>query len=93
MLLCPRNGIFLLLYSLPDSQLKVPIKIKTDGGFVVLINQLPICDYSLDVISCSQPINMNLHLIKNVRSPANKFDAVSKAYANRIKNKAAVGKI
>ena len=50
-----------------------------------MINQLPICDFSQDVILCSQPIDMNLHLMKNVRSPVNKFDAVNKAYVNRIK--------
>ena len=60
-----------LSYSSPDSQLKVPIKIKTDAGFIILINQLPICDFGHDVILCSQPIDMNLHLIKNVKSPVN----------------------
>ena len=72
-------------YSLLDSQLKVPIKIKTDGDFVIVINQLRICDFGQDVILCSQPIDMNLHLIKNVQSPVNGFDAVNKAYADRIK--------
>ena len=47
--------------------------------FAIFINQLPICDFSQDVISCSQPIDMNLHLIKNVKSPVNKFDAVNKS--------------
>ena len=37
-----------LSYSLPNSHLKVPIKIKTDGGFFILINQLPICDVGQD---------------------------------------------
>ena len=36
---------------------------------------------------------MNLHLIKNVKSPVNKFDAVNKAYAHRIKYRAATGNI
>ena len=36
---------------------------------------------------------MNLHLIKNVKSPVNKFDAVNKAYADRIKYKTAIGNI
>ena len=63
----------MISYSLLDSQLKVPIKIKTDGGFITLINQLDICDSSQDVILCSQTIDMNLYLIKNVKSPANKF--------------------
>ena len=83
----------MLSYSLPDSQLKVPIKIKTDGGLIILINQLPICDFGQDVILCSQPIDMNLHLIKNVKSPVNKSNAVNKAYADRLKYKTATGNI
>ena len=44
-----------LSYSLPDSQLSVvvPAKIKSDGGFLILTNQLPICDFGQDVILCS----------------------------------------
>ena len=34
---------------------------KTDGGFLILINQQPICHFSQDVILCSQPIDMDLH--------------------------------
>ena len=83
----------MLSYSFPDSGLSVPVKIKTDGGFAILINQPPICDFSQDVISCSQPIDMNFHLIKNVKSLVNKFDAVNKAYADRIKYKTATGNI
>ena len=79
-----------LSYFLPDSQFKVPIKMKTDGGFIILINQLPLCDFGQDAILCSQPIDMNLHLIKNVKSPVNRFDAVNKAYADRIKYKTAI---
>ena len=79
----------MLPYSLLDSHLNVPIKIKTDGGFIILINQLPICDFGHDVILCSQPIDMNLHLIKNLKSPVNRFDAVNKAYSDRIKFKTA----
>ena len=82
-----------LSYSLPDSQLKVPIKIRTDRGFIILVNQLPICDFGQYVILCSQPVDMNLHLIKNVKSPVNKFDAVNKAYADRLKYKTAIGNI
>ena len=59
--------------------------------FAIMINELPICDFSQDVISCSQPIDMNLHLIKNVKSPVNKLDAVNKAYVNRIKYKTTTG--
>ena len=85
--------INVLSYSLSDAQLKVPIKIKTDGCFIILINQLPICDFGQDVILCSQPIDMNLHLVKNVKSPVNRFHAVNKAYADRIKYKTAIGNI
>ena len=58
-----------------------------------MINQLPICDFGQTVILCSQPIDMNLHLIKNVKSPVHKFDAVNKAYADSIKYKTAIGNI
>ena len=77
----------MLSYSVPDSGLPVPIKIKTDGGFAILINKLPICDFSQNVKSCSQPIDMNIHLNKNVESPVSKFGAVNKAYVDRIKYK------
>ena len=80
-------------YSLPDSGLPVPVKIKTDGDFAILINQLSICDFSQDVILCSQPIDKDQHSIKNVMSPVNKFDAVNKAYADRIKCKTSTGNI
>ena len=36
---------------------------------------------------------MNQHLIKNVKSPVNKFDAVNKAYVDHIKYKTATGTI
>ena len=55
-----------------------------------MINQLPICDFGQDKISCSQLIDMNLHLINNVTGPVNKFDAV-KFY--RIKYKTAIDNI
>ena len=32
---------------------------------------------------------MNLHLIKNVKSPVNRFDAVNKAYVDGVKYKTA----
>ena len=69
------------------------VKIKTDGDFGILINQLAICDFGQDVILCCQPIDMNLHLNKNVTSLVNKFDAVNKAFADRIKYKTAIGNI
>ena len=56
----------MLSYSIPNSRLPVPVKIKTDGGFTILVNQLLICDFGQDVIACSQPIDMDLHLIRNV---------------------------
>ena len=34
---------------------------------------------------------MDLHLIKNVKSPVNRCDAVNKAYVDRIKYKTATG--
>ena len=71
----------------------MPVKIKTDVGFAILINQVPICDFGQDIISCSQPINMDLHFIKNVKSPVNKLDAVNTAYIDRIKYKTATRNI
>ena len=81
----------MLSYSTPNSGLPVPVNIKIDGGFAILINQLPICDFSQDVISCSQLIDMNLHLITNVESLVNKLDAVNKAYVDRIQYKTTTG--
>ena len=51
------------------------------------------CVFGQDLISCSQPIEMEDHLIKNVKNPVNKFDAVNKAYVDRIKYKTATGNI
>ena len=50
----------MLSYSFPDSGLPVPVKIKTNEGFAVLINPLHICYFSQDVILCSQTIDVNL---------------------------------
>ena len=58
----------MLSYSVRNSGLSVPVMLKTDGSFAILINQLSTCDFSQDVISCSQPIDMNLHSIKNAKS-------------------------
>ena len=77
----------MLTYFMPNSGLPVPIKIKTDVGFAILINELPICVFGQDEILCSRPIDMDQHSIKNVMSPVNKLDAVSKAFADRIKYK------
>ena len=71
----------------------MPIKIKTDVGLAILINELPICDFDRDEILCSRPIDMDHHSIKNVKNPVNKLDSVNKAYADRIKYKSAIGVI
>ena len=80
-----------LTYAIPSSGLPVPIKIKTDVGFGILINELPICVFSWDEILCSRPINMDQHLIKNVKNPVERFDAVNKAYVDRVKYKSFTG--
>ena len=56
-----------------------------------MINELPICVFGRDEILCSRPIDMGQHLIKNVKSPVHKFDAVDQAYFDRIKYKTATG--
>ena len=71
----------------------MPVKIKTDGGFAILINQLPIYNFRQDVILCSQPIDMDHHSIMNVKSSANRCDAVNKAYADRLKYKTVISNI
>ena len=48
-----RTDTNMLSYSVPDSQFPVPIKIKTDGCFLILINKQPICDFGQDAIFCS----------------------------------------
>ena len=70
----------------------MPIKIETNVGFAILFNELPICDTGRDEILCSRLIAVDLHLIKNANSPVNKFDAVNKAYVDRIKYQIATGK-
>ena len=74
----------MLMYTIPNSGLPVPIKIKTDVGFGILINELPICIYSRDEILCSRPIDMEQHSIKNVKNPVERFDAVNKAYVDHL---------
>ena len=76
----------LLTYSVPNSELPVPIKIKTDVGFAILIDELPICVFCRDEILCSQPIDKDQHSIKNVKNLIDRLDAVNKAYADRIKS-------
>ena len=75
----------MLTYSVPNSGLPVPVKIKTDVGFATLIDELPICVFGRDEILCSRPMDMDQNSIKNVKSPDNKFDEVNKAYVDRIK--------
>ena len=83
----------MLSYSVPNSGLPVPVKIKTDIGFSILINELPICVFGRDEILCSRPIDMDQHSIMNVKNPADRLDAVNKSYADRIKYKTAIGNI
>ena len=83
----------MLTYSIPNSGLPVPVKIKTDVGFAVWIKELPVCVFGQDEILCSQPIDMNQHSIKNMKNPIGRLDAVNKAYADRIKYKTASGNI
>ena len=77
----------MLTYSISNSGLPVPTKIKTNVGFAILIDELPICVFGRDEIVCSRPIDMDQHSIKNVKSPVDRLDAVNKAYADRIKYK------
>ena len=83
----------MLTYSIPNSGLPVPIKITTDVGFAILINELPICVFGRDEILCSRPIDMDQHSIMNLKNPVDRLGAVNKAYADRIKYKTASGNI
>ena len=74
----------ILSFFIPNSGLAVPIKIKTDVGFAILINERPIRVFDRDKILCSRPIDMDQHSIMNVKNPVNKLDAVNKAYAGHI---------
>ena len=65
----------------------MPIKIKTDVGFAIFIDKLPICVFGRDEIFCSRPIDMDQHSIKNLKNPIDRLDAVNKVYADRIKYK------
>ena len=79
----------MLAYSVPTPGLPVPIKITTNVGFAIFIDELPICVSGLDEILCSRPIDMDQHSIKNVKIPTDRLDAVNKAYTDRIKYKIA----
>ena len=63
----------------------MPIKIKIDVGFAILIDELPMFVFGRDEILCSRPIDMDQHSIKNVKNLADRLDPVNKAYADRIK--------
>ena len=66
-------------------------QIKTDVGFAILINELPICVFGRDAILCGRSIDMDQHLIKNVKNPTDRLDAVNNTYADRIKYKTVTG--
>ena len=83
----------MLSYSLPNSGLPLPVKIKTHVGFGILIKEQPVCVFGLDEIVCSQSIDMDQHSIKNVKIPIDRLDAVNKDYADRMKYKTASGNI
>ena len=75
----------MLTYSVPNSGLPVHVKIKTDEGFAILIDELPICVFGRDEVLCSRPIDVNHHSINNVKNPTDRLDAFDKAYTDRIK--------
>ena len=83
----------MLSYSVPNSGLPTPVKIKADVAFAILIKELSVCVFSQDEILYNQPIDMELNSIKNVKNPVDRLDAVNKAYADRIKYKTASGNI
>ena len=51
----------MLTYTIPNSGLPVPIKIKADVGFAILIKELPACVFGQDEILCNQLIDMDQH--------------------------------
>ena len=67
--------------------------IKTDVGFSILINELPICVFGRDEIFCVRHIDMDQHSIINLKNSTDRLDAVNKAYTDRIKYKTASGNI
>ena len=80
-------------YRIPNSGLPLPVKIKTDVGFAILINELPICVFGRNEIFCSRPIEMDQHSIINLKNPTDRLYAVNKAYTDRIKYKTAFDNI
>ena len=83
----------MLSYIVPNSGLPVLVKIKTDIGFAIFIDELPICVFGRDEMLCSRPIDMDQHSIKNVKKPTDRLDVVNKAYADYAKYKTATGNI
>ena len=83
----------MLSSSVPISGLPVPVRIKTDIGFAILIDELPTCVFGRNEIVCSRSIDMDQYSVKNVKNPADRLDAVNKAYADRIKYKTATSNI
>ena len=81
----------MLSSSVPNSELPLPVNIKTDVGFAVLIDELPIYVFDRDEILCSRPIDVDQHSIKNVKNPVERFDAVNKAYVDRVQYKSFTG--
>ena len=69
------------------------MKIKTDVGFAILIDEIPICVFGRDELLCSPLIDMDQHSVMIVKNPADRLDAVNKAYAARIKYQMSVGNI
>ena len=59
----------MITHSVPYSRLPLPVKIKTDVGFAIVINELSVCVFGHDEILCSQHIDMDQHSIKNVKNP------------------------
>ena len=56
----------------------MPIKIKLDVGFAILIDDLSICVFGRDEILCSRPIDMDQLSINNVKNLDDRLDAVNK---------------
>ena len=50
-----------------------------------------LCLASRDEILCSRPIDMEQHSIRNVKNLVERFDAVNKAYVDRVKYKSSTG--
>ena len=83
----------MLTHFVPNSGLQVPVKIKTDVGFAILIDELLICVFGRDEILCSRLIDMDQHSVKNVKNLSDRLDVVNKDFADRIKYETATGSI